>query len=105
MHALHERVLLVSVLTSEELHVQDEARVDIHDLPTGPHPGDPALRIHGGSVRPQRACVTRKSRQNSAAETCLRFRITSAKRNAERSAAYFCIPAAQAIEIRIEIEI
>jgi KUP system potassium uptake protein len=35
MYALHERVLLVTVLTSEEPRVPDEARVDIHELPAG----------------------------------------------------------------------
>jgi len=35
MYALHERVLLVSVLTSEEPRVNEEARVDIHELPAG----------------------------------------------------------------------
>ncbi len=35
MYALHERVLLVRVLTSEEPRVNEEARLDIHELPAG----------------------------------------------------------------------
>ena len=33
IYALHERVLLVTVLTSEEPRVAEEARVELHDLP------------------------------------------------------------------------
>ena len=35
IYALHERVLLVTVLTSEEPRVAEEARVELHELPSG----------------------------------------------------------------------
>jgi KUP system potassium uptake protein len=35
IYALHERVLLVTVLTLEEPHVSEEARVELHELPAG----------------------------------------------------------------------
>ena len=35
IYALHERVLLVTVLTSEEPRVSGESRVELHDLPAG----------------------------------------------------------------------
>jgi KUP system potassium uptake protein len=35
IYALHERVLLVTVLTSEEPHVSEEARVELHELSAG----------------------------------------------------------------------
>ena len=67
IYALHERVLLVTVMTSEEPRVTDEARVHIHELCAGLT----RVILHfgfAGEVRQfPKACVMRRSRQSFAA--------------------------------------
>jgi KUP system potassium uptake protein len=128
MYALHERILLVTVLTSEEPRVPDEARVEIHDLPEGlsrvilhfgftESPSVPEgvryaheqAELSCGNLFQVSYYIGRETIIPTAhipgmwvwRETLYAFM----QRNAERSAAYFCIPAAQVVEIGIEMEI
>jgi KUP system potassium uptake protein len=128
MYALHERVLLVTVLTREEPRVPDEERVEIHDLCDG------LTRVilrFGFAESPSMAEGVRFAHEQ-AELSCGKLDEVSyyigretiipteripgmwvwrealyafMQRNAERSAAYFCIPAAQVVEVGIEIEI
>ena len=128
MYALHERVLLVTVLTSEEPRVAEEARVDIHELPAG----FTRVILHFGFT--ESPCVPEGVRyaQEQAELSCGNLPDVSyyigretiiptiyipgmwvwrealyafMQRNAERSAAYFSIPVAQVVELGTEIEI
>ena len=44
-YALHDRVLLVTVLTAEDPRVSDEERIEITDLPAGIESDHLALRL------------------------------------------------------------
>ena len=128
MYALHERVLLVSVLTSEEPRVREEARVDIHELAAGLT----RVNLHFGLTESPSVPEGVRFAQEQAELSCGSLPEVSyyigretiipteyipgmwvwrealyafMQRNAERSAAYFCIPTAQVVEIGIEIEI
>jgi KUP system potassium uptake protein len=128
IYALHERVLLVTVLTSEEPRVAEEARVELHELPSGltrvilhfgftEQPSVPAgvryateqAELSCGELQKVSYYIGRETIIPSEdipgmwvwRETLYAFM----QRNAERSAAYFLIPAAQVVEIGIEIEI
>jgi KUP system potassium uptake protein len=128
MYALHERVLLVSVLTSEEPRVREEARVDIHELAAGLT----RVNLHFGFTESPSVPEGVRFAQEQAELSCGSLPEVSyyigretiipteyipgmwvwrealyafMQRNAERSAAYFSIPAAQVVEIGIEIEI
>jgi KUP system potassium uptake protein len=128
MYALHERVLLVTVLTSEEPRVPDEARVDIHELPAGLT----RVILHFGFTESPSVSEGVRYAHEQAELSCGSLSQVSyyigretiipteyipgmwvwrealyafMQRNAERSAAYFGIPAAQVVEIGIEIEI
>jgi KUP system potassium uptake protein len=128
MYALHEHVLLVTVLTSEVPYVSDEARIELHELPAGVT----RVVLHVGFA--ERTSVPEGVRyaQEHASLGCGNLSEVSyyigretiiptaaipgmwiwreslyafMQRNAERSAAYFCIPATQVVELGIEIEI
>jgi KUP system potassium uptake protein len=127
IYALHERVLLVTVLTSEEPHVSEEARVELHELPAGVT----RVILHVGFAEMPSVPDGVRYAQEQAELSCGNLSEVSyyigretvipttlpgmwmwreaiyafMQRNAERSAAYFCIPAAQVVEIGIEIEI
>jgi KUP system potassium uptake protein len=128
IYALHERVLLVTVLTSEEPRVSDEARVELHDLSAGVT----RVMLHFGfaespSVPKGLQCAVEKAELSCGNLQTISYYIgretiiptaripgmwvwrealySFMQRNAERSAAYFSIPAAQVVEIGIEIEI
>jgi KUP system potassium uptake protein len=128
MYALHECVLLVTVLTTEEPRVAEEARVDIHDLPAGLT----RVILHYGFTESPSVPEGVRYAHEQAELSCGRLAEVSyyigretiipteripgmwvwreafyafMQRNAERSAAYFSIPAAQVVEIGIEIEI
>ncbi len=128
MYALHERILLVTVLTSEEPRVPDEARVEIHDLPEGL---SRVILRFGFTERPSVPEGVRYAHEQAELSCGNLFQVSYyigretiiptveipgmwvwretlyafMQRNAERSAAYFSIPAAQVVEIGIEIEI
>jgi KUP system potassium uptake protein len=128
IYALHERVLLVTVLTSEEPRVADEARVELNDLSAG------VTRVilrFGFAERPSvprgMQCAMEKKGLHCGKLQEISYYIgretiipvahipgmwvwrealySFMQRNAERSAAYFSIPVAQVVEIGIEIEI
>jgi KUP system potassium uptake protein len=128
IYALHERVLLVTVLTSEEPRVADEARVELNDLsarvtrvilrfgfaerPSVPRGMQCAMEkkgLHCGKLQEISYYIGRETIIPVAhipgmwvwREALYSFM----QRNAERSAAYFSIPVAQVVEIGIEIEI
>ena len=128
MYALHERVLLVTVLTSEEPRVAEEARVDIHELPAG----FTRVILHFGFTESPSVPEGVRYAQEQAELSCGNLREVSyyigretiiptiyipgmwvwrealyafMQRNAERSAAYFSIPVAQVVELGTEIEI
>jgi KUP system potassium uptake protein len=128
MYALHEQVLLVTVLTTEEPRVAEEARVEIHELACG---FTRVILRFGFTESPSVPAGVRYAHEN-AELSCEQLSQVSyyigretiiptehivgmwvwrealyafMQRNAERSAAYFCIPAAQVVEIGIEIEI
>jgi len=128
IYALHERVLLVTVLTSEEPRVAEEARVELHELPAGLT----RVILHFGfTERPSVPYGVRYATEQAelscgeldqvsyyiGRETIIptadipgmwvwrEMLYAFMQRNAERSAAYFSIPAAQVVEIGIEIEI
>jgi KUP system potassium uptake protein len=128
IYALHERVLLVTVLTSEEPRVLDESRVELHDLPAGVT----RVILHFGFTESPSVPEGVRYATEQAELDCGKLDNVSyyigretiiptahiagmwvwrealyavMQRNAERSAAYFGIPAAQVVEIGIEIEI
>jgi KUP system potassium uptake protein len=128
IYALHEHVLLVTVLTSEEPYVSDEARIELHELPAdvtrlilhvgfaempsvpeGVRYAQEHASLGCGSLSEVSYYIGRETIVPTAAipgmwiwrEALYAFM----QRNAERSAAYFCIPAKQVVEIGIEIEI
>ena len=128
IYALHERVLLVAVRTSEEPRVPKDERAEIQELPAGLT----RVILHYGFMEspsvPEGIRLAHEQTQLSCGnlskisyyigrETIIPTeRIPGMlvwregvyafmQRNAERSAAYFCIPAAQVAEIGIEIEI
>ncbi len=130
LYALPERVLLVTILTSEEPRVREEERTEIHELDAGlcrvilhsgfmQRPSVPeGLRLAHDKAQAQLRCgdlakvsyyIGRETIIPTAAipgmwvwrETLYALM----QRNAERSAAYFCIPAAQVVEMGIELEI
>jgi KUP system potassium uptake protein len=128
MYALHERVLLVTVLTSEEPRVAEEARVDIHELPAG----FTRVILHFGFTESPSVPEGVRYAQEQAELSCGNLPDVSyyigretiiptvyipgmwvwrealfafMQRNAERSAAYFSIPVAQVVELGTEIEI
>lgn len=127
-YALHDRVLLVTVLTAEDPRVSDEERIEITDLPAGM---SRIILRYGFSESPSVPEGVRYA-QEQAELSCGSLSEVSyyigretiiptqqvpgmwvwreslyafMQRNAERSAAYFCIPATQVVEIGIEIEI
>jgi len=128
IYALHERVLLVTVLTSEEPRVSDEQRVELHELSGGVtrvilHFGfteSPSVpegvryaieqgeldcgRLHEVSYYIGRETII-PTAQIPGMWVWREALYAFMQRNAERSAAYFCIPVAQVVEIGIEIEI
>jgi KUP system potassium uptake protein len=128
IYALHERVLLVTVMTSEEPRVADEARVHIHELcagltrvilhfgfaespsvPQGVRYAQEQAELRCGELPEVSYYIGRETVIPTEhipgmwvwRETLYAFM----QRNAERSAAYFSIPATQVVEIGIEIEI
>ena len=128
IHALHERVLLVTVFTSEEPRVQEDARAELLDLPDGLS----RVTLHYGFMETPSVPDGLRLAQEQAQLNCGSLPkisyyigreaiIPAARipgmwvwresffgfmlRNAERSAAYFRIPAAQVVEMGIEIEI
>ncbi len=128
IYALHEHVLLVTVLTSEEPRVRDEARVHVHDLCAGLT----RVILHFGFTESPSIAEGVRYAHEQAELSCGSPPLVSyfigretiipteripgmwvwrealyafMQRNAERSAAYFSIPAAQVVEIGIEIEI
>jgi KUP system potassium uptake protein len=128
IYALHERILLVTVLTSEEPRVREDERAEILDLPAGLS----RVTLHHGFMEtpsvPEGVRLAQENSQLNCGSLSKisyyigREAIISTARipgmwawreglfafmlhNAERSAAYFCIPAAQVVEMGIEIEI
>jgi KUP system potassium uptake protein len=128
MYALHERILLVTVLSSEEPRVAEEARVHIHELgagltrvilhfgftespsvPDGVRFAQEQAELRCGNLPDVSYYIGRETVIPTAhipgmwvwREALYAFM----QRNAERSAAYFCIPAAQVVEVGIELEI
>jgi KUP system potassium uptake protein len=128
IYALHEHVLLVTVLTAEEPYVSDEARIELYALPGNVT----RLVLHVGFAEMQSVPEGVRYAQEHASLGCGSLSEVSyyigretvvptaaipgmwiwrealyafMQRNAERSAAYFCIPANQVVEIGIEIEI
>jgi KUP system potassium uptake protein len=126
INALHERVLLVAVRTSEDPRVPEHERAKIQDLPAGlvrvilhygfmESPSVPeGLRLaheqlNCGQLSQISYYIGRETIIPTERipgmfvwrETLYAFM----QRNAERSDAYFCIPVAQVVEMGIEIEI
>jgi KUP system potassium uptake protein len=128
IYALHERILLVTVLTSEEPRVREDERAEIQDFPAGlsrvvlrygfmETPSVPEgvrlaqekAQLNCGSLSKISYYIGREAMVSTARipsmwvwrEGLFAFML----HNAERSAAYFCIPAAQVVEMGIEIEI
>lgn len=128
IYALHEHVFLVSVLTSEEPRVPDASRVEVRELAAGvtrvilcfgfaESPSVP----HGVRCAIEHAGLRCERIQDISYYIGRETIIPTAHipgmwvwrealyalmlRNAERSAAYFSIPAAQVVEIGVEIEI
>ena len=128
MYALHEQVFLVTVLTTEEPRVAEESRVEIHELACG---FTRVILRFGFTESPSVPEGVRFAHENAELSCDQLSRVSYyigretiiptehipgmwvwrealyafMQRNAERSAAYFCIPAAQVVEIGIEIEI
>jgi KUP system potassium uptake protein len=128
IYALHERVLLVTVLTSEEPRVSDEARVELHELsagvtrvilhfgftespsvPEGVRYATEQAELDCGKLQEVSYYIGRETiiaTAHIAGMWVWREKLYAfMQRNAERSAAYFGIPVAQVVEIGIEIEI
>ena len=124
---LHERVLLISVVTLEEPRVDDANRVEVipigagisrvilrygfMETPDAKHGVDLAIsQGHVTGVTPSeltyylgRETVVSTHRPGMARWREVLFSVL--QRNAERSAAYFCVPTRQVVEIGLEIEI
>jgi KUP system potassium uptake protein len=128
LYALHERVLLVTVLTSEEPRVLDEERVQIHELcagitrvilhfgftespsvPEGVSYAHAQAELDCGSPPSVSYFIGRETiipTERVPGMWVWREALYAfMQRNAERSAAYFSIPVAQVVELGIEIEI
>jgi KUP system potassium uptake protein len=128
IYALHERVLLVAVRTSEEPRVPEDERAKIQDLPAGltrvilhygfmDSPSVPeGLRLAHEQAQLSCGDLSKISYYIGRETIIPTVRIPGMwvwreglyafmQRNAERSAAYFCIPVAQVVEMGIEIEI
>ncbi|MFL6796184.1 MAG: potassium transporter Kup [Xanthobacteraceae bacterium] len=128
INALHDRVLLVTIMTSEDPRVSDQQRVEISDLSCGvsrvilQFGFAEAVSVPAGlAIAAQRASLECGRLDDISYYIGRETVIPTARipgmwvwrealfsfmqRNAERSAAYFCIPAAQVVEIGIEIEI
>ena len=128
INALHERVLLVAVRTSEEPRVPEDKRAKIQDLPAGLT----RVILHYGFMESPSVPEGLRLAHEQAQLSCGKLSKISyyigretiipteripgmlawseglyafMQRNAERSDAYFCIPVAQVVEIGIEIEI
>jgi KUP system potassium uptake protein len=125
---MHERLLLVSVLTTEDPRVPEEGRVEVRDLAGGisrvilrygfmetPHvPGALKRAVAEGRLPGvdlgevtyylgRETIIPTKRRRGMAVWREQLYALLS--RNAERSAAYFCCPARQVVEIGTELEI
>ena len=125
---MHERLLLVSVLTTEDPRVPQEGRVEVRDLAGGisrvilrygfmetPHvPGALKRAVAEGRLPGvdlgevtyylgRETIIPTKRRRGMAVWREQLYALLS--RNAERSAAYFCCPARQVVEIGTELEI
>jgi len=128
LYVLPERVLLVTVLTSEEPRLRQEDRVEVHELPAGltrvilrfgfmETPSVPDGVRHAQAEHDLDCGALSKVSYYIGRETIIpteripgmwvwREALYSFMlRNAERSAAYFSIPAVQVVEMGIEIEI
>jgi KUP system potassium uptake protein len=128
IYALHERVLLLAVRTSEEPRVPEHERAKIQDLPAGltrvilhygfvESPSVPeGLRLAYEQERLSCGDLSKISYYIGRETIIPTERIPGMfvwreglyafmQRNAERSDAYFCIPVAQIVEMGIEIEI
>jgi KUP system potassium uptake protein len=129
IYALHERVLLVAVRTSEAPRVAENERAKIQDLPAGltrvvlrygfmESPAVPeGLRLACEGEQQLSCGDLSKISYYLGRETIVPTEHIAGmsvwreglyafmQRNAERSAAYFSIPAAQVVEMGIEIEI
>jgi KUP system potassium uptake protein len=128
LYALPERVLLVTILTAENPRVPEHQRVDVEELPAG----FCRVILHSGFMEspsvPDGVRLAHDKAQLSCGDPAkISYYIgretiiptahipgmwvwrealyAFMQRNAERSAAYFCIPAAQVVEMGIEIEI
>lgn len=128
IYALHERVLLVAVRTSEEPRVPEDERAKIQDLPAG----ITRVTLHYGFMDSPSVPEGLRLAHEQAQLSCGNLSKISyyigretivpteripgmlvwreglyafMQRNAERPDAYFCIPAAQVVEMGIEIEI
>jgi KUP system potassium uptake protein len=128
IYALHERVLLVTLRTTEEPRVRREECTEIHELPAGvsrvilhfgfmESPSVPeGLRLAHEQAKLECGNLSEISYYIGRETVIPTERIPGMwkwreevyafmQRNAERSAAYFCIPATQVVEMGIEIEI
>jgi KUP system potassium uptake protein len=129
IYALHERVLLVGVRTSEAPRVPENERAKIQDLPAGltrvvlrygfmESPAVPeGLRLACEGEQQLSCGDLSKISYYLGRETIVPTEHIAGmsvwreglyafmQRNAERSAAYFSIPAAQVVEMGIEVEI
>jgi KUP system potassium uptake protein len=127
IYALHQRVLLVTVLTSEHPLVSERESVQVEELQEGlsrlilhfgfmESPSVPkAIRnaYHEGNLNcDEPAAISYYVGRETIIPTAIAgmwvWRETLyafMQRNVERSAAYFCIPAAQVVEMGLEIEI
>ena len=128
IYALHERVLLVAVRTSEEPRVPQDERAKIQDLPAG----ITGVTLHYGFMDSPSVPEGLRLAHEQAQLSCGNLSKISyyigretivpteripgmliwreglyafMQRNAERPDAYFCIPVAQVVEMGIEIEI
>jgi KUP system potassium uptake protein len=112
IYALHERVLLVTVLhelpvgvTRVVLHV---GFAEMPSVPEGVRYAQEQAELDCGNVSEVSYYIGRETVIPTTLPGMWMWReaiYAFMQRNAERSAAYFCIPAAQVVEIGIEIEI
>ena len=128
LYALPEHVLLVTVLTSQEPRIRERERVDVRELcagltrvtlrfgfmetPSVPEVIRYAQHEHGlacGALSKVSYYLGRETiiptKRNSGMRVWRKAVYAFMLRNAERSAAYFCIPAVQVVEIGMEIEL
>src|SRR5262249_26058224 len=87
IYALHERVLLVAVRTSEEPRVPEDERAKIQDLPAG----ITRATLHYGFMDSplfRRACALLTSKRSLAVEICRKSRTTSAGKRLFRPSAF-----------------